>query len=73
MTRLRLGACLSLTGRFGRFGRQAATGSRSGSSSPASTWSFEIEDDGSDPAAFAAAYVASLRSVTCSSGRTRRS
>jgi hypothetical protein len=45
--RLRIGACLSLTGKFARFGRQAATG--------LDTWQsltgvadVLVEDDGSD-------------------------
>src|SRR4051794_2493348 len=53
MTRLRLGACLSLTGRYGRFGRQAATGLRVWQKLAGGDARLEIEDDGSDPEQFA--------------------
>jgi substrate-binding family protein len=49
MTRLRLGACLSLTGRFGRFGRQAAQGLEVWRELRGGNVELEIEDDGSDP------------------------
>src|SRR3954462_13493960 len=53
MTRLRLGACLSLTGRYGRFGRQAAHGLQAWQRLVGDEVDVEIEDDGSDPALFA--------------------
>jgi branched-chain amino acid transport system substrate-binding protein len=56
VTRLRLGACLSLTGRYGRFGRQAAHGLRVWQQLAGDGVELEIEDDGSDPAAFAARF-----------------
>ncbi len=56
MTRLRLGACLSLTGRYGRFGRQAAHGLRVWQQLSGDGVELEIEDDGSDPEAFAARF-----------------
>src|SRR3954454_21742712 len=49
MTRLRLGACLSLTGRYGRFGRQAANGLRVWQQLAGEGVELVIEDDGSDP------------------------
>ena len=49
MTRLRVGACLSLTGRFGRFGRQAAQGLKVWRELAGDDVELEIEDDGSDP------------------------
>ena len=49
MTRLRVGACLSLTGRFGRFGRQAAEGLKVWLELAGDDVELEIEDDGSDP------------------------
>jgi ABC-type branched-subunit amino acid transport system substrate-binding protein len=49
MTRLRVGACLSLTGRFGRFGRDAAQGLEVWRDLCAGDLALEIEDDGSDP------------------------
>src|SRR4051794_2881619 len=49
MTRLRLGACLSLTGRYGRFGRQAANGLRVWQQLAGEDVELVIEDDGSDP------------------------
>jgi len=49
MTRLRVGACLSLTGRFGRFGRQAAQGLEVWRELRGGNVALEIEDDGSDP------------------------
>jgi branched-chain amino acid transport system substrate-binding protein len=57
MTRLRLGACLSLTGRYGRFGRQAANGLRVWQRLVGGDVELEIEDDGSDPALFAARFA----------------
>jgi ABC-type branched-subunit amino acid transport system substrate-binding protein len=53
MTRLRLGACLSLTGRYGRFGRQAAHGLRAWQRLAGADVELELEDDGSDPELFA--------------------
>jgi ABC-type branched-subunit amino acid transport system substrate-binding protein len=53
MTQLRLGACLSLTGRYGRFGRQAAHGLMAWQRLMGAEVEFEIEDDGSDPELFA--------------------
>ena len=53
MSRLRVGACLSLTGRFGRFGRQAAHGLRVWQRLTEADVEFEIQDDGSDPELFA--------------------
>src|SRR4051812_17006157 len=53
MTRLRLGACLSLTGRYGRFGRQAANGLRVWQQLAGEGVELVIEDDGSDPARLA--------------------
>jgi ABC-type branched-subunit amino acid transport system substrate-binding protein len=49
MSRLRLGACLSLTGRYGRFGRQAAHGLRVWQQLAGEDVELVIEDDGSDP------------------------
>src|SRR5690242_19584802 len=54
MTQLRVGACLSLTGRFGRFGRQAAHGLMAWQRLTGADVEFEIEDDGSDPEQFTA-------------------
>ena len=56
MTRLRLGACLSLTGRYGRFGRQAANGLAAWRRLAGGGVELAIEDDGSDPARFAASF-----------------
>ena len=53
MTRLRVGACLSLTGRYGRFGRQAAQGLQAWRRLVGDEVEVEIEDDGSDPGLFA--------------------
>jgi hypothetical protein len=47
---------LSLTGRYGRFGRQAAHGLRVWQQLAGSGVELEIEDDGSDPEAFAARF-----------------
>jgi ABC-type branched-subunit amino acid transport system substrate-binding protein len=47
--RLRLGACLSLSGRYARFGRQAATGLKAWQSLTDHQVGLELEDDGSDP------------------------
>jgi branched-chain amino acid transport system substrate-binding protein len=49
MTRLRLGACLSLTGRYGRFGRQGARGLKAWQSLASDGIELRIEDDASDP------------------------
>jgi branched-chain amino acid transport system substrate-binding protein len=56
MTRLRLGACLSLTGRYGRFGRQAANGLMAWQRLVGDGVELEIEDDASDPDQFAARF-----------------
>lgn len=53
---LRLGACLSLAGRYGRFGRQAAHGLRAWQQLVGDRVELEIEDDGSDPKTFAARF-----------------
>ncbi len=52
MTRLRFGACLSLTGRYGRFGRQAANGLMAWQRLVGADVAVEIEDDESDPETF---------------------
>lgn len=52
MRRLRLGACLSLTGRYGRFGRQAANGLMAWQRLAGDGVVVEIEDDESDPESF---------------------
>jgi ABC-type branched-subunit amino acid transport system substrate-binding protein len=49
MTRVRLGACLSLSGRYGRFGRQAADGLKVWQSLAGEGVELRVEDDGSDP------------------------
>src|SRR3954447_5702306 len=56
MTRLRLGACLSLTGRYGRFGRQAAHGLRAWQRLAGADVELEGEDDGSAPELFASRF-----------------
>ncbi len=56
MTPLRVGACLSLTGRYGPFGRQAAHGLMAWQRLSGAEVEFEIEDDGSDPEQFAARF-----------------
>jgi branched-chain amino acid transport system substrate-binding protein len=56
MTRLRVGACLSLTGRYGRFGRQAANGLLAWKQLAGDSVEVEIEDDASDPATLAAIF-----------------
>jgi Periplasmic binding protein len=48
MTRLRLGACLSLTGRYARFGRQAANGLKAWEALGGAAVELRVEDDGSD-------------------------
>jgi hypothetical protein len=53
-SRLRIGACLSLTGRFGRFGRQAAHGLEAWRRLAGERVVLEIEDDASDPNGFVA-------------------
>jgi ABC-type branched-subunit amino acid transport system substrate-binding protein len=53
MTRLRVGACLSLTGRFGRFGRQAASGLRAWQRLAGGDVELAVEDDAGDPDGFA--------------------
>ena len=73
MTRLRLGACLSLTGRYGRFGRQAAHGLRVWQRLAGDGVELEIEDDGSEPERSPRASVAWRHVATCCSARTRRS
>ena len=45
---LRLGACLSLTGRYARFGRQAADGLKAWQALAERDVTLRIEDDGSD-------------------------
>ena len=57
MTRLRLGACLSLTGRYGRFGRQAANGLMAWQRLVGDDVTVEIEDDESDPESFRARFA----------------
>jgi branched-chain amino acid transport system substrate-binding protein len=49
MTALRLGACLSLSGRYARFGRQAANGLKAWQSLVGDRVELRVEDDGSDP------------------------
>ena len=49
MRRLRLGACLSLTGRYARFGRQAANGLKAWQALDGPEVELRLEDDGSDP------------------------
>jgi hypothetical protein len=49
MTRLRLGACLSLSGRYARFGRQAANGLKSWRALGGRDVDLSVEDDASDP------------------------
>jgi ABC-type branched-subunit amino acid transport system substrate-binding protein len=49
LTRLRLGVCLSLSGRYSRFGRQAADGLRAWQSLIDEEIELCVEDDGSDP------------------------
>src|SRR4051812_4529300 len=56
MRRLRVGACLSLTGRYGRFGRQAANGLLAWKQLAGDSVEVEIEDDASDPATLAAIF-----------------
>jgi ABC-type branched-subunit amino acid transport system substrate-binding protein len=57
---LRVGACLSLSGRFGRFGEQAATGLEVWSKQDGSV-ELIIEDDGSDARTLAGALPAVMR------------
>lgn len=49
MTPLRLGACLSLTGRYSRFGQQAAKGLETWQSLADRQTELKLEDDASDP------------------------
>ena len=49
MRRLRLGACLSFTGRYARFGRQAANGLKAWQALDGPEVELRLEDDGSDP------------------------
>jgi hypothetical protein len=49
MTRLRLAACLSLSGRYARFGRQAANGLKAWQTIAGGDVTLRVEDDGSDP------------------------
>jgi Periplasmic binding protein len=48
MTQLRLAACLSLTGRYARFGHQAANGLKAWQTIAGGDVALRIEDDGSD-------------------------
>ena len=57
MTRLRVGACLSLSGRYARFGRQAAVGLQAWQSLTDRSVELVLEDDGSDPDRLAARLV----------------
>src|SRR3954451_21114269 len=56
MTSLRVGACLSLTGRYGRFGRQAANGLLAWQRLVGDSVGVQIEDDASDPGTLAAIF-----------------
>jgi ABC-type branched-subunit amino acid transport system substrate-binding protein len=56
MRRVRLGACLSLTGRYGRFGRQAANGLAAWRRLAGGDVDLELEDDASDLEQFAARF-----------------
>lgn len=49
MTALKIGACLSLSGRYARFGRQAAAGLEAWQSLTDQPVELQLEDDGSDP------------------------
>ena len=49
MTRLRVGACLSLSGRYARFGRQAAAGLATWQTLTEHAVGVTVEDDASDP------------------------
>ena len=49
MSRLVIGACLSLTGRYSRFGRQAADGLKAWRALMGDDVEVRVEDDGSDP------------------------
>jgi ABC-type branched-subunit amino acid transport system substrate-binding protein len=49
LTRRRLGVCLSLSGRYARFGRQAADGLRAWQSLIEEEIELSVQDDGSDP------------------------
>lgn len=49
MTQLGLGACLSLSGRYARFGRQAANGLKAWQGLVGDAVELRVEDDGSDP------------------------
>jgi hypothetical protein len=49
VSRLVVGACLSLTGRYGRFGRQAADGLKAWRALRGDDVEVRVEDDGSDP------------------------
>ena len=74
MTRLRVGACLSLTGRYGRFGRQAAHGLMAWQQLTDAEVEFEIEDDGERSRAVRGPIRScGSRMLTCCWGRTRRS
>jgi hypothetical protein len=48
MTRLRMAACLSLSGRYARFGRQAANGLKAWQTIAGGDVMLRVEDDGSD-------------------------
>jgi ABC-type branched-subunit amino acid transport system substrate-binding protein len=54
VSRLVVGACLSLTGRYGRFGRQAADGLRAWQALRGDDVELRVEDDRSDPDLIAA-------------------
>jgi hypothetical protein len=49
VSQLIVGACLSLTGRYGRFGRQAADGLKAWRALRGDDVEVRVEDDGSDP------------------------
>jgi ABC-type branched-subunit amino acid transport system substrate-binding protein len=49
VSRLVIGACLSLTGRYGRFGKQAAHGLKAWRALRGDDVEVRVEDDGSDP------------------------
>jgi ABC-type branched-subunit amino acid transport system substrate-binding protein len=57
VTRLRVGACLSLSGRYARFGQQAAVGLQAWQSLTDHHVELLLEDDGSDPDRLAARFV----------------
>ena len=73
MTRLRLGACLSLTGRYGRFGRQAAHGLRVWQQLAGDESSSRSRTTAATPSRSPAAFAASPHAAMCCSARTPRS